>query len=220
MKNMKKTAVATSMYQVKIADTTISHLMTLNEMGKNAQVLLQVASAMKKNKDLPKWADVSLGVSHFEKVLTLSNATLSKVCKTDSYAIIRQVVNIHLDGKHLTAKQFEAFEKVLTVATFQNNDYLLMIKEKNKDYLASRNDSPLAGNKTAAELKLKTELKKSEDADANSDSNSDSDSNTNLFSLSEHVASLDLEDALKLQALLNEHIAKLQESQSQVAQAS
>lgn len=213
MKNMKKTAPAASMYQVKIADTTIRHLMTLNEMGKNAQVLLQVASAMKKNKDLPKWAELSLGVSHFEKVLTLSNATLSKVCKVDSYAVIRQAVNIHLEGKHLTAKQFEAFEKVLTVATFQNNDYLMMIKEKNKEYLANRNDSPLAGNKTAKDLKMKTEIETTAEVEAKAEANS----GVNLIDLSDQVKALDLADALQLQEFLAQHIAELQKAKEVVA---
>lgn len=213
MKNMKKTAPAASMYQVKIADTTIRHLMTLNEMGKNAQVLLQVASAMKKNKDLPKWAELSLGVSHFEKVLTLSNATLSKVCKVDSYAVIRQAVNIHLEGKHLTAKQFEAFEKVLTVATFQNNDYLMMIKEKNKEYLANRNDSPLAGNKTAKDLKMKTEIETTAEVEAKAEANSA----VNLIDLSDQVKALDLADALQLQEFLAQHIAELQKAKEVAA---
>lgn len=213
MKNMKKTAPAASMYQVQIADTTIRHLMTLNEMGKNAQVLLQVASAMKKNKDLPKWAELSLGVSHFEKVLTLSNTTLSKVCKTDSYAVIRQAVNIHLEGKHLTAKQFEAFEKVLTVATFQNNDYLMMIKEKNKEYLANRNDSPLAGNKTAKDLKMKTEIETTAEVEAKAEANSA----VNLIDLSDQVKALDLADALQLQEFLAQHIAELQKAKEVAA---
>lgn len=213
MKNMKKAAPAASMYQVKIADTTIRHLMTLNEMGKNAQVLLQVASAMKKNKDLPKWAELSLGVSHFEKVLTLSNATLSKVCKVDSYAVIRQAVNIHLEGKHLTAKQFEAFEKVLTVATFQNNDYLMMIKEKNKEYLANRNDSPLAGNKTAKDLKMKTEIETTAEVEAKAEANSV----VNLIDLSDQVKALDLADALQLQEFLAQHIAELQKAKEVAA---
>lgn len=213
MKNMKKAAPAASMYQVKIADTTIRHLMTLNEMGKNAQVLLQVASAMKKNKDLPKWAELSLGVSHFEKVLTLSNTTLSKVCKTDSYAVIRQAVNIHLEGKHLTAKQFEAFEKVLTVATFQNNDYLMMIKEKNREYLANRNDSPLAGNKTAKDLKMKTEIETTAEVEAKAEANS----TVNLIDLSDQVKALDLADALQLQEFLAQHIAELQKAKEVAA---
>lgn len=213
MKNMKKATPAASMYQVKIADTTIRHLMTLNEMGKNAQVLLQVASAMKKNKDLPKWAELSLGVSHFEKVLTLSNTTLSKVCKTDSYAVIRQAVNIHLEGKHLTAKQFEAFEKVLTVATFQNNDYLMMIKEKNKEYLANRNDSPLAGNKTAKDLKMKTEIETTAEVEAKAEANSA----VNLIDLSDQVKALDLADALQLQEFLAQHIAELQKAKEVAA---
>lgn len=213
MKNMKKAAPAASMYQVKIADTTIRHLMTLNEMGKNAQVLLQVASAMKKNKDLPKWAELSLGVSHFEKVLTLSNATLSKVCKVDSYAVIRQAVNIHLEGKHLTAKQFEAFEKVLTVATFQNNDYLMMIKEKNREYLANRNDSPLAGNKTAKDLKMKTEIETTAEVEAKAEANSA----VNLIDLSDQVKALDLADALQLQEFLAQHIAELQKAKEVAA---
>lgn len=213
MKNMKKTAPAASMYQVQIADTTIRHLMTLNEMGKNAQVLLQVASAMKKNKDLPKWAELSLGVSHFEKVLTLSNTTLSKVCKVDSYAVIRQAVNIHLEGKHLTAKQFEAFEKVLTVATFQNNDYLMMIKEKNKEYLANRNDSPLAGNKTAKDLKMKTEIETTAEVEAKAEANSA----VNLIDLSDQVKTLDLADALQLQEFLAQHIAELQKAKEVAA---
>lgn len=213
MKNMKKTAPAASMYRVTIADTTIRHLAMLNEMGKNAQVLFQVASAMKKNKDLPKWAELALGVSHFEKVLTLSNAALSKVCKKDSYAVIRQVVNIHLDGKNLTAKQFEAFEKVLTVATFQNNDYLMMIKEKNKEYLASRNDSPLAGNKTAKDLKMKTEIETTAEVEAKAEANS----TVNLIDLSDQVKALDLADALQLQEFLVQHIAELQKAKEVAA---
>ena len=126
MNNIKDKAVT---YNSNVTAEKLNVLTSLVNTGKNANVLLTIAKAMIKGKDLPKWA-LTLTVNHFEALFNLSEKSLSKCCSVDSYHDIRSMVNIHLKDKVITSVMYETLNSILTVKKFQNVEILLTIKAK------------------------------------------------------------------------------------------
>ena len=116
-------------YNSNVTAEKLNVLTSLVNTGKNANVLLTIAKAMMKGKDLPKWA-LTLTVKHFEEVFNLSEKSLSKCCSVDSYHDIRSMINIHLKDQVITSVMYETLNSILTVKKFQNVEILLTIKAK------------------------------------------------------------------------------------------
>ena len=193
---MKNEKPVTVLYTVQVSENTIKVLDEVITSGKNAEVLRTLAVNMKGNKKLPKWASESFDKSHFEQVFSLSATNLRKVCKTDSYAFIRTVVNVQIKNDLITEDQALKLKEVLKIQVFASNEYLQKILTRYNESLKIDEDASdsILDSDTAQALKSnsKPSVKTSE-----------------AFVLADQIKALNLDDALALQEVLTAHIADL-----------
>ena len=188
------------LYSIEVAQSSINILNEVITSGKNAQVLITIANNIQANKKLPKWALTAFTVEHFEKLLTLKADALRKACKSDSYDFIRTIVNNDIKGNILTENDALKLAELLKIQTFSKNECLNAILDKYKKAMADNVEpTPNAVADTDAAKKIKST--KSVEIETQ---------NSQAFTMADQIASLSLDDALKLREALDAHIAALQ----------
>ena len=195
---MKKEAAR--LYSIEVAQSSINVLNEVITSGKNAQVLITIANNIQANKKLPKWALTAFTVEHFEKVLTLKADALRKACKSDSYDFIRAVVNNDIKGNILNENDALKLAELLKIQTFSKNECLNAILDKYKKAMAD-NSEPVSDAVADTDAAKKIKSTKSVEIETQ---------NSQVFTMADQIASLSLDDALKLREALDAHIAKLQ----------
>ncbi len=188
------------LYSIEVAQSSINVLNEVITSGKNAQVLITIANNIQANKKLPKWALIAFTVEHFEKVLTLKADALRKACKSDSYDFIRTVVNNDIKGNILNENDALKLAELLKIQTFSKNECLNAILDKYKKAMAD-NAEPETNGLTDTDAAKKIKSTKSVEIETQ---------NSQVFTMADQIASLSLDDALKLREALDAHIAALQ----------
>ena len=188
------------LYSVEVAQSSINILNEVITSGKNAQVLITLANNIQANKKLPKWALTAFNVEHFEKVLTLKADALRKACKSDSYDFIRTIVNNDIKGNILGENDALKLAELLKIQTFSKNECLNAILDKYKKAMAD-NAEPTSNAVADTDAAKKIKSTKSVEIETQ---------NSQVFTMADQIASLSLDDALKLREALDAHIAKLQ----------
>ena len=200
---MKKSVVAKNIYGFEVSSQVISNLTSWAQFGKNANIVLNLAKLINNGADLPPWFLACFDVEHAKELFNLPTAKMKKVLEKDTYFVIRNCVNTYLKNSELSDDQKSKLKKVLTNVVFQNNPVLNTV-------LNFKPESPLlADNKTVQALK-KIESQKAVKIETSDTANDTANAKT----LADAIAKLDLDNALKIQALLEQHIASLQ-SQAQ-----
>ena len=195
---MKKEAAR--LYSIEVAQSSINILNEVITSGKNAQVLITIANNIQANKKLPKWALTAFTVEHFEKVLTLKADALRKACKSDSYDFIRTIVNNDIKGNILGENEALKLAELLKIQTFSKNECLNAILDKYKKAMAD-NAEPTSNAIADTDAAKKIKSTKSVEIETQ---------NSQVFTMADQIASLSLDDALKLREALDAHIAALQ----------
>lgn len=188
------------LYSIEVAQSSINILNEVITSGKNAQVLITIANNIQANKKLPKWALTAFTVEHFEKVLTLKADALRKACKSDSYDFIRTIVNNDIKGNILTENEALKLAELLKIQTFSKNECLNAILEKYKKAMADKAE-PTSNAVADTDAAKKIKSTKSVEIETQ---------NSQVFTMADQIASLSLDDALKLREALDAHIAALQ----------
>ena len=196
---MKKSAVAKNIYGFEVSSQVISNLSNWAQFGKNANIVLNLAKLINTGADLPPWFNACFDIEHAQELFSLPTARMKKVLEKDTYFIIRNCVNAYLKNNELTDDQKLKLKKVLTNVVFQNNAVLNMVLNFKPE------SDLLADNKTANAVK-KIESEKSVKIET---------SDSGAFDLADKIKALDLDNALKIQALLEQHIASLQTAQAE-----
>lgn len=198
---MKKSIVAKNIYGFEVSSQVISNLTNWAQFGKNANIVLNLAKLINTGADLPPWFLTCFDVEHAQEIFSLPTAKLKKVLEKDTYFVIRNCVNTYLKNNELTDDQKTKLKKVLTNVVFQNNPVLNMVLNfKPEAALLSDNKTAQAVRKIESEKSVKIET-----TDNDTDNGAD-----NAKALADAIAKLDLDNALKIQALLEQHIASLQ----------
>lgn len=134
---------------------TITALTSLVNQGKNAHVLLTIANAINSEKALPEWVTDYFSKDYFLAVLTAKDKTIQAVCKSDSYADLRMIINAFKKNAMLTKPQYEKLCKLLSIQTFKTNQKLvdLKIKAENAHALkdSDKQESVTGKNESAIE---------------------------------------------------------------------
>ena len=188
------------LYSVEVAQSSINILNEVINTGKNAQVLITIANNIQANKKLPKWALTAFTVEHFEKVMTLKADALRKACKSDSYDFVRSIVNNDIKGNILGENEALKLAELLKIQTFSKNECLNAILEKYKKAMAD-NAEPTSNAVADTDAAKKIKSTKSVEIETQ---------NSQVFTMADQIASLSLDDALKLREALDAHIAALQ----------
>ena len=188
------------LYSIEVAQSSINILNEVITSGKNAQVLITLANNIQANKKLPKWALTAFTVEHFEKVLTLKADALRKACKSDSYDFIRTIVNNDIKGNILGENDALKLAELLKIQTFSKNECLNAILDKYKKAMAD-NAEPTSNAVADTDAAKKIKSTKSVEIETQ---------NGQVFTMADQIASLSLDDALKLREALDAHIAALQ----------
>ena len=188
------------LYSIEVAQSSINILNEVITSGKNAQVLITIANNIQANKKLPKWALTAFTVEHFEKVLTLKADALRKACKSDSYDFIRTIVNNDIKGNILGENEALKLAELLKIQTFSKNECLNAILDKYKKAMAD-NVEPMSDVVADTDAAKKIKSTKSVEIETQ---------NSQVFTMADQIASLSLDDALKLREALDAHIAALQ----------
>ena len=188
------------LYSIEVAQSSINILNEVITSGKNAQVLITIANNIQANKKLPKWALTAFTVEHFEKVLTLKADALRKACKSDSYDFIRTIVNNDIKGNILGENDALKLAELLKIQTFSKNECLNAILDKYKKAMAD-NAEPTSNAVADTDAAKKIKSTKSVEIETQ---------NGQVFTMADQIASLSLDDALKLREALDAHIAALQ----------
>lgn len=188
------------LYSIEVAQSSINILNEVITSGKNAQVLITLANNIQANKKLPKWALTAFTVEHFEKVLTLKADALRKACKSDSYDFIRTIVNNDIKGNILSENNALKLAELLKIQTFSKNECLNAILDKYKKAMAD-NAEPTSNAVADTDAAKKIKSTKSVEIETQ---------NSQVFIMADQIASLSLDDALKLREALDAHIAALQ----------
>ncbi len=188
------------LYSIEVAQSSINILNEVITSGKNAQVLITIANNIQANKKLPKWALTAFTVEHFEKVLTLKADALRKACKSDSYDFIRTIVNNDIKGNILGENDALKLAELLKIQTFSKNECLNAILDKYKKAMAD-NAEPTANAVADTDAAKKIRSTKSVEIETQ---------NSQVFTMADQIATLSLDDALKLREALDAHIAALQ----------
>ena len=203
---MKKSTVAKNIYGFEVSSQVISNLTNWAQFGKNANIILNLAKLINSGDDLPPWFNACFDVEHAQELFSLPTARMKKVLEKDTYFIIRNCVNAYLKNKELTDDQKLKLKKVLTNVVFQNNAVLNTVLNFKPE------SSLLADNKTANAVKNAAPAPANDPAPA-SDPAPAADT-APAVNMSNEIAKLNLDEALKIQALLDAHIAKLQAEQA------
>ena len=188
------------LYSIEVAQSSINVLNEVITSGKNAQVLITIANNIQANKKLPKWALIAFTVEHFEKVLTLKADALRKACKSDSYDFIRNIVNNDIKGNILGENEALKLAELLKIQTFSKNECLNAILDKYKKAMA---DNAEPTSNTVADTDAAKKIKSTKSVEIETQ-------NSQVFTMADQIASLSLDDALKLREALDAHIAALQ----------
>lgn len=196
---MKKSAVAKNIYGFEVSSQVISNLTSWAQFGKNANIILNLAKLINKGDDLPPWFLTCFDLEHAQELFSLPTAKMKKVLEKDTYFVIRNCVNTYLKNNELSDDQKTKLKKVLTNVVFQNNPTLNTVLNFKPE------PSLLSDNKVAAKVK-KIESEKSVKIET-TDTANDTDTAKNL---ADAIVTLDLDKALKLQEILEQHIASLQ----------
>ena len=203
---MKKSAVAKNIYGFEVSSQVISNLTTWAQFGKNANIVLNLAKLINQGADLPQWFLTCFDLEHAQELFSLPTAKMKKVLEKDTYFVIRNCVNTYLKNNELSDDQKTKLKKVLTNVVFQNNPVLNTVLNFKPE------PSLLSDNKVANKVK-KIEAEKSVKIET-TDTANDTDKAKNL---ADAIVTLDLDNALKIQALLEAHIASLQAQAEKVA---
>lgn len=196
---MKKSTVAKNIYGFEVSSQVISNLTTWAQFGKNANIVLNLAKLINQGADLPQWFLTCFDLEHAQELFSLPTAKMKKVLEKDTYFVIRNCVNTYLKNSELSDDQKTKLKKVLTNVVFQNNPTLNTVLNFKPE------PSLLSDNKVAAKVK-KIESEKSVKIET-TDTANDTD---NAKALADAIVTLDLDNALKIQALLEQHITSLQ----------
>ena len=191
---MKKAIIAKNIYGFEVSAQVISNLSNWAQFGKNANIILNLAKLINTGADLPPWFKACFDIDHAQELFSLPTARMKKVLEKDTYFVIRNCVNTYLKNNELSDDQKLKLKKVLTNVVFQNNEVL------NKVLNFKPESSLLADNKTAKAVQ--------NTAPANAPANAPD--NAPAVDFANEIAKLDLDTAVKLQELLEQHIAKLQ----------
>ena len=203
---MKKSTVAKNIYGFEVSSQVISNLNNWAQFGKNANIVLNLAKLINNGADLPPWFLACFDVEHAQELFSLPTAKMKKVLEKDTYFVIRNCVNTYLKNNELTDDQKSKLKKVLTNVVFQNNPVLnKVLNFKPEAALLSDNKTAQAVRKIESEKSVKIETT---DTDNGAD---------NAKALADAIAKLDLDNALKIQALLEAHISSLQSQAQKVA---
>ena len=199
---MKKSTVAKNIYGFEISSQVISNLTNWAQFGKNANIVLNLAKLINTGADLPPWFNACFEVDHAQELFSLPTARMKKVLEKDTYFVIRNCVNTYLKNNELSDDQKLKLKKVLTNVVFQNNAVLNTVLNFKPE------SSLLADNKTANAVKNAAPA--NDPAPANAAANEP----TPAVNMADEITKLNLDEALKIQALLDAHIAKLQAEQA------
>ena len=199
---MKKSTVAKNIYGFEISSQVISNLTNWAQFGKNANIVLNLAKLINTGADLPPWFKACFDIDHAQELFSLPTARMKKVLEKDTYFIIRNCVNTYLKNNELSDDQKLKLKKVLTNVVFQNNAVLNTVLNFKPE------SSLLADNKTANAVKNAAPA--NDPAPANAAANEP----TPAVNMADEITKLNLDEALKIQALLDAHIAKLQAEQA------
>lgn len=207
---MKKSIVAKNIYGFEVSSQVISNLTNWAQFGKNANIILNLAKLINTGADLPPWFLACFDAEHAQEIFSLPTAKLKKVLEKDTYFVIRNCVNTYLKNNELSDDQKAKLKKVLTNVVFQNNPVLnTVLNFKPEAALLSDNKTAQAVRKIESEKSVKIET---------TDNAKDTDNGAdNAKALADAIATLDLDKALKIQALLEAHIASLQAQAQKVA---
>ena len=198
---MKKAIIAKNIYGFEVSSQVISNLSNWAQFGKNANIILNLAKLINSGDDLPQWFLTCFNLEHAQELFSLPTARMKKVLEKDTYFVIRNCVNAYLKNNELTDDQKLKLKKVLTNVVFQNNAVLNTVLNFKPEA------SLLADNKTANAVKNA--------APANAPANAPAADNAPAVNMADEIAKLDLDNALKIQALLEQHIASLQAAQAE-----
>ena len=192
------------------AETFVSKIVNL---GKNAQVLNQVLKAVKAKKTnatLDFFVMDGLQDALLNKALSIHNQdSAAKACKHDNYAqylamykkLAKTMTELTADDKKkikaIVASAQVLKEGILSQYAHDQIDFNSVSIAYGFDQIKAGNPEPesITGNDTDNAPAIDTD-------------------NAEAFVLADEIAKLDLDNALKIQALLDAHIAKLQAEQA------
>ena len=213
---MKKSSVAKNIYGFEVSSQVISNLTNWAQFGKNANIVLNLAKIINTGADLPTWFNACFDIEHAQELFSLPTARMKKVLEKDTYFIIRNCVNTYLKNKELTDEQKSKLKKVLTNVVFQNNAALnTILNFKPEPSLLSDNKTAQAVKNTTAPAPAPAPAPAIISTNALNNAPAIDTDNAEVFVLADEIAKLDLDNALKIQALLEQHIASLQAAQAQ-----
>lgn len=211
---MKKSIVAKNIYGFEVSSQVISNLTNWAQFGKNANIVLNLAKLINTGADLPPWFLACFDVEHAQELFSLPTAKMKKVLEKDTYFVIRNCVNTYLKNNELSDDQKSKLKKVLTNVVFQNNPVLnTVLNFKPEAALLSDNKTAQVVRKIESEKSVKIETA---DNDQDAGPSIDTD-NATTFVLADEIVKLDLDNALKIQSLLEAHITSLQSQAQKVA---
>ena len=199
---MKKSTVAKNIYGFEISSQVISNLTNWAQFGKNANIVLNLAKLINTGADLPPWFNACFDIDHAQELFSLPTAKMKRVLEKDTYFVIRNCVNTYLKNNELSDDQKLKLKKVLTNVVFQNNAVLNTVLNFKPE------SSLLADNKTA------NAVKNAAPANAPANDPAPAADTAPAVNMANEIAKLNLDEALKIQALLDAHIAKLQAVQA------
>ena len=196
------------------AETFVSKIVNL---GKNAQVLNQVLKAVKgkkTNATLDFFVIDGLQEALLNKALSIHNQeSAAKACKHDNYAqylamykkLAKSMTELSADDKK-KIKAIVATAQVLKDGILSQyahdqitfNDLSIAYGFDQMKKADSQDNDSIVGNDQDASPSIETD-------------------NATAFALADEIAKLDLDNALKIQALLEAHIASLQAQAQKVA---
>ena len=195
------------------AETFVSKIVNL---GKNAQVLNQVLKAVKgkkSNATLDFFVMDGLQDALLNKALSIHNQdSAAKACKHDNYAqYLAMYKKLAKTMTELTADDKKKIKAIVATAQVLKDGVLSQYAHDQIDF----NSLSIAYGFD----QIKASNPESESITGNDQDTSpaiDTDNST-AFVLADEIAKLDLDNALKIQALLEQHIASLQAQAQKVA---
>ena len=193
------------------AETFVSKIVNL---GKNAQVLNQVLKAVKgkkSNATLDFFVMDGLQDALLNKALSIHNQdSAAKACKHDNYAqYLAMYKKLAKTMTELTADDKKKIKAIVATAQVLKDGILSQYAHDQIDFNTVSIAYGFDQMKTSGDAPESVTGNDKDDAPA-----IDTD-NANAFVLADEIAKLDLDNALKVQALLEQHIASLQAAQAE-----
>lgn len=201
------------------AETFVSKIVNL---GKNAQVLNQVLKAVKgkkSNATLDFFVMDGLQDALLNKALAIHNQdSAAKACKHDNYAqYLAMYKKLAKTMTELTADDKKKIKAIVATAQVLKDGILSQYAHDQIDFNSlsiAYGFDQIKANNPKPESESITGNDQDNDQDTDTAPAIDTD-NTAAFVLADEIAKLDLDNALKIQALLEQHIASLQAAQAQ-----